>query len=171
MIIIQTQDGGTVGEGLSKILARIVKKLEQDSGHISTDVMTKSVKNWVQNRYPNSKHWSPSKVKKGNSIGVVGQTNIDIPGASRAYADITIRPTRARALTIPIHQRAYGKKVDDFNGLFKPKGKNILAVNEGGQLVAMFALAQSAFQRRDPYLLPTDEHLASGIFRAIKPIL
>lgn len=55
--------------------------------------------------------------------------------------------------------------------MFKPKGKNILAVNEGGQLVAMFALAQSAFQRRDPYLLPTDEHLASGIFRAMQKIL
>ena len=171
MIRIETYDGGTVGEGLSKILARIVHRLEQDSGHISTDVMTNSVKNWVQNRYPNSEHWSPSKVKKGKSIGVVGETNIDIPGATRAYADITIRPKRARALTIPIHQRAYGKKVEDFKGLFKPKGKNILAVNEGGQLTAMFALAQSAFQRRDPYLLPTDDHLASGIFRAITTIL
>lgn len=171
MIRIETQDGGTVGEGLSKMLARIVGKLEQEAGHISTDVMTKSVKNWVQNRYPSSKHWSPSNVTKGNSMGVVGETNIDIPGAARAYTDITIRPISARALTIPIHQSAYGKKVQDFNDLFKPKGKNYLARIENGSLVAMFDLCSQAFQRRDPYLLPTDEHLASGIFRAIRTIL
>ena len=70
-------------------------------------------------------------------------------------------------MTIPIHQSAYGKKVSDFNDLFKPKGKNILARNENGQLVAMFALAESAFQKKDQSLMPTDENLAGGIFRAL----
>ena len=107
--------------------------------------MTKSVKNWVQQRYPGSKHYDPSKVNQGDSSGVIGTVNVDIPGISRAYHDVTIRPIRARALTIPIHQSAYGKKSADFNDLFKPKGKNILARNVNGQLVAMFALAKSAF--------------------------
>ena len=129
--------------------------------------MTNSVKNWVQQRYPNSKHWDTNKVTNGKSIGLTGTTNIDIEGAGRAYHDVTIRPVKARHLTIPIHQSAYGKKVSDFNDLFKPKGKNILARNENGQLVAMFALAKSAFQKKDPSLMPPDEHLANGIFRAL----
>ena len=129
--------------------------------------MTKSVKNWVQQRYPNSQHWDPNKVTKGDSVGVIGTTNVDIPGAGRAYHDVVIKPVRARHLTIPIHQIAYGKKVSDFNDLFKPKGKNILARNVNGNLVAMFALATSAFQKKDSSLMPPDEHLAGGIFRAI----
>ena len=70
-------------------------------------------------------------------------------------------------MTIPIHQSAYGKKVSDFNDLFKPKGKNILARNVNGNLVAMFALAKSAFQKQDSSLMPTDDNLASGIFKAL----
>ena len=107
--------------------------------------MTNAVKNWVQQRYPGSKHYDQSKVNQGDSLGIIGTVNVDIPGISRAYQDVTIRPIRARALTIPIHQSAYGKKAADFNDLFKPKGKNILARNVGGTLVAMFALSQSAF--------------------------
>ena len=129
--------------------------------------MTKSVKNWVQQRYPGSKHYDQSKVNQGDSLGIIGTVNVDIPGISRAYHDVTIRPIRARALTIPIHQSAYGKKAADFNDLFKPKGKNILARNVNGQLVAMFALAKSAFQKQDSSLMPTDENLANGIFRAL----
>ena len=129
--------------------------------------MTKAVKNWVQQRYQNSQHWDPNKVTQGDSLGVIGTTNVDIPGAGRAYHDVVIKPVRARHLTIPIHQIAYGKKVSDFNDLFKPKGKNILARNVNGNLVAMFALAKSAFQKQDSSLMPTDDNLASGIFKAL----
>ena len=48
-------------------------------------------------------------------------------------------------LTIPMHSDAFHHSARDFNDLFKPKGKNILARNVNGQLVAMFALAKSAF--------------------------
>ena len=70
-------------------------------------------------------------------------------------------------LTIPMHSDAFHHSVRDFNDLFKPKGKNILARNVNGQLVAMFALAKSAFQKQDSSLMPTDENLASGIFKAL----
>ena len=129
--------------------------------------MTNSVKNWVQQRYPNSKHWDPNKVTSDKGVGLEGITNIDIEGASRAYHDINIRPVRAKMLTIPMHSDAFHHSARDFNDLFKPKGKNILARNVNGQLVAMFALAKSAFQKKDSSLMPTDENLASGIFRAL----
>ena len=166
-ILIQTTDNKPIEQGISAILKRVVDQLNRDSGKIASESMTKSVKNWVQQRYPNSQHWDPNKVTKGDSLGVIGTTNVDIPGARRAYHDVVIKPVRARHLTIPIHQIAYGKKVSDFNDLFKPKGKNILARNVNGELVAMFALATSAFQKKDSSLMPPDEHLAGGIFRAL----
>ena len=129
--------------------------------------MTNSVKSWVQKRYPNSKHWDPNKVTSDKGVGLEGITNVDIPGASRAYYDINIRPVRAKMLTIPMHSDAFHHSVRDFNDLFKPKGKNILARNVDGNLVAMFALAKSAFQKQDSSLMPTDENLVSGIFRAL----
>lgn len=166
-IIIQTNDNRPVEQGISAILKRVADQLNRDSGKVASQTMTKSVKNWVQQRYPGSKHWDPNKVQQGDSLGVIGTVNVNIPGAGRAYHDVTIRPVRARALTIPIHQSAYGKKASDFPDLFKPKGKNILARNVNGELVAMFALAQSAFQKKDSSLMPPDEHLAGGVFRAL----
>ena len=94
--------------------------------------MTNSVKNWVQQRYPNSKHWDPNKVTSDKGVGLEGITNVDIPGASRAYHDINIRPVRAKMLTIPMHSDAFHHSARDFNDLFKPKGKNILARNVNG---------------------------------------
>ena len=132
-----------------------------------SDSMPSTIKEHISKRYPGSKHWDPNKVKNGSSSKLNGETIVDIESAGRAYHDVTIRPIHAKNLTIPIHQSAYGKKVSDFNDLFKPKGKNILARNVNGQLVAMFALAKSAFQKKDSSLMPTDENLASGIFRAL----
>ena len=166
-IRIQTQSGQPIEYGILAVLRRVVDKLNRESGKTAAESMTKSVKNWVQQRYPGSQHWDPNKVQQGDSQGAIGNVNVNIPGAGRAYHDVIIRPVRARHLTIPIHQSAYGKKVSDFNDLFKPKGKNILARNVNGQLVAMFALAESAFQKKDPSLMPTDDNLASGIFRAL----
>lgn len=166
-IRIQTQSGQPIEYGLKSILNRIVDNISRNFSGIASDTMTNSVKNWVQQRYPNSKHWDPNKVTSDKGVGLEGITNVDIPGASRAYHDINIRPVRAKMLTIPMHSDAFHHSARDFNDLFKPKGKNILARNVNGELVAMFALAKSAFQKKDSSLMPTDENLASGIFRAL----
>ena len=149
------------------MLRRVVNTLNKESGKVMSDSMTSTVKEHISKRYPGSKHWDPNKVNNGSSSKLNGETIVDIESAGRAYHDVTIRPTHAMHLTIPIHQSAYGKKVSDFNDLFKPKGKNILARNVNGQLVAMFALAKSAFQKQDSSLMPTDDNLAGGIFRAL----
>ena len=166
-IRIQTQSGQPIEYGLKSIFNRILDNISRDFSGIASDTMTNSVKNWIQQRYPNSKHWDPNKVTSDKGVGLEGITNVDIPGASRAYHDINIRPVRAKMLTIPMHSDAFHHSARDFNDLFKPKGKNILARNVNGQLVAMFALAKSAFQKKDSSLMPTDENLASGIFRAL----
>lgn len=167
MIVLRTTDNRTIEEGISDILKRVVAKLKNDFGKTASESMTDNVKQHLQQRFPASKHFDPNKVSLGDYSKDVGVTNVDIPGAGRAYHDVTIKPVSARHLTIPIHQSAYGKKAADFNDLFKPKGKNILARNVNGNLVAMFALAKSAFQKKDPTIMPSDENLASSIFTAL----
>ena len=166
-IRIQTQSGQPIEYGLKSIFTRIINDISRDFSSTASTTMTSSVKSWVQKRYPNSNHWDPNKVNSERGVGLIGITNVDIPGANRAYNDINIRPVKAKMLTIPMHSDAFHHSARDFNDLFKPKGKNILARNVNGQLVAMFALAKSAFQKKDSSLMPTDDNLASGIFRAL----
>ena len=166
-IRIQTQSGQPIEYGLKSIFNRILDNISRDFNGIASDTMTSSVKSRIQIRYPNSKHWDPNKVNSDKGVGLEGITNVDIPGAGRAYHDVIIRPVKAKMLTIPIHSDAFHHSARDFNDLFKPKGKNILARNVNGNLVAMFALAKSAFQKQDSSLMPTDDNLASGIFRAL----
>ena len=166
-IRIQTESGQPIEYGLKSIFTRIINNISRNFSSTASTTMTSSVKSWVQKRYPNSNHWDPNKVNSERGVGLIGITNVDIPGANRAYNDINIRPVKAKMLTIPMHSDAFHHSVRDFNDLFKPKGKNILARSVNGQLVAMFALAKSAFQKKDSSLMPTDDNLASGIFRAI----
>lgn len=166
-IRIQTQSGQPIEYGLKSIFNRILDNISRDFNGTASDTMTNSVKSWIHKRYPNSKHWDTNKVNSDKGVGLEGITNVDIPGAGRAYHDVIIRPVRAKMLTIPIHSDAFHHSARDFNDLFKPKGKNILARNVNGNLVAMFALAKQAFQKQDSSLMPTDDNLASGIFRAL----
>ena len=166
-IRIQTQSGQPIEYGLKSIFTRIINDISRDFSSTASTTMTSSVKSWVQKRYPNSNHWDPNKVNSERGVGLIGITNVDIPGANRAYNDINIRPVKAKMLTIPMHSDAFHHSARDFNDLFKPKGKNILARNVNSQLVAMFALAKSAFQKKDSSLMPTDDNLAGGIFRAL----
>lgn len=124
----------------------------------------------VESRYPNSKHWDPEKIQPSSrGIGV----EIDIPGAGRAWHDVTIKPVKGSWLAIPLLALAKGTSPRDQEGLFRPwrsggGGKmNVLAKKtSGGALVFMYALAKKAFQKQDPSLLPTEEQTMNTIFEA-----
>lgn len=47
-----------------------------------------------------------------------------MPGVTRAYHDLDIRPKFRRALTIPMHREAYGKRASSFDNTFVLKKKN-----------------------------------------------
>lgn len=136
-------------------------------GPAVSDELSKEAKSHVSKRYPGSRHWSPSKISQGVSSSsqdsARGQALVDIAGAVRAYGDMTIRPRKASMLAIPISDEAKGKSPRDFDGLFRPKGRNVLLMKKGGELAAMFALSEQAFQKQDATLLPTDEAFAEKI--------
>lgn len=66
----------------------------------------------------------------GDSLGVLGQVDIDIPGVTRAYHDIDIRPRYKKHLAIPMHENAFlGKpaEVPDLLFIKKKDGSAFLA--------------------------------------------
>lgn len=171
MLKLTTQSGLPLVEALKRIFNEVKLRLDRNSGRLISNSLAKTTKQHISNKYPNSKHYSPSKVKTAGYSGSEGTVDVDIPGITRAFHNLNITPKKAQYLTIPIHSSAYGKKATDFNDLFKPKGKNILAKNENGQLVAMFALAKKAFQHQDRTLLPSDETYCGNIMKALTPMI
>ena len=144
-----------------------LNNVQASFGGLISKVLEDETRRHVSERYPGSEHWDPDKVSASASEST-GQTSrgsveIDVAGASRAYHDVTIRPKNAECLAIPIHSTAKGKSPRDFDDLFKPKGKNVLMRRQDTGIVAMFALAEQAFQKRDATLLPTDERYAETI--------
>lgn len=59
-----------------------------------------------------------------NSQETYGSVEIDVPGVTRAYHDMDIRPRFRRALTIPIHRLSYGKRASSFDDTFMLKKKD-----------------------------------------------
>ncbi len=86
-------------------------------------------------------------------------------GASLKQYGGTVRPKRAKALTIPIAPEAKGKTAYEMNTpsqpLFRPKGTSFLArANKDGTLKPLFALVAKADQQPDPWF-PSNARLAA----------
>jgi hypothetical protein len=177
-IRITDRDGRGPAEAARERLAGILGRLRQ-CGRPIQDGLLWSVRNHFESVYPGSSHYDPDKVQpldRRDGETPEGSVEIDVPGVTRAYRDLTIRPKFRRALTIPMHRDAYGKKASDFADLFpvrkKASGKSYLARKApGGGLAFMFALVDKVFQRRDSRLMPTDESLAASVFGRIQAYL
>lgn len=88
-------------------------------------------------------------------------------GLAQKVTGGTIRPTNARALTIPLVPEAHGRRVSDYvaeiGDLFRPKGKNYLAETlQGGGIRAVYSLRQSVTQEPFPDALPTDKWISDS---------
>ena len=101
---------------------------------------------------------------------------VSIPGIARAYRDITIRPKRAKSLTIPIHAWAYGRTVrevrDSGMPVFEIKGFDVLATASGGELINLYLLRKVVHQPRRRSLMPTTKRLkqafGDGVLMAVE---
>lgn len=133
-------------ERLRVILLRL-----RNSGRLVQDGLLHTVRNHFRTIYPDSKHYDPDKVQPleiHNGANPSASVEIDVPGITRAYHDMLIKPRFKRALTIPMHRAAYGKKAADFDNTFIVKKKNgnaFIAQKQGSQLVFLFRLARQVF--------------------------
>lgn len=103
------------------------------------------------------------------------EVRIPIPGLSRAWGDVTIRPGPGkRALTLPRAALAYGRTVAEVRALgwkvFRPKGTNWLMGTQGDDkatLTLLYTLVGGVVQRRDPSLLPSQGEIAATGWQAV----
>lgn len=108
---------------------------------------------------------------QGNEI------TITKPGIRRALGPITLKPRRAKALTLPLSALAYGKRIADLRHtlnkpIFRPKGTRILAFREDdGSLRPLYALAAKASLPQDPSLLPPQETVHQALQDALESYL
>lgn len=164
MIQLATQTGTAIEAGISAFFRRVQAHLNQKSGKVIATALSDTIRSHFTFQFPGSSHYNPRKVNPSNESKLnEGVAEVAVPGASRAYHDIDIRPKTKQALTIPMHREAYGKKASDFKELFVVKnndGKAFLAKNNGGNLTMMFFLAKHVHQRKDSNIMPSDNQLA-----------
>lgn len=169
-------DGQDPIEVARERLARLLERLRRCSRPIQ-DGLLWSVRNHFKTIYPGSKHYDPEKVQpleKRDGGAPTGSVEIDVPGVTRAYRNLVIRPRFRKYLAIPIHRSSYAKSPKDFGDLIfikKKDGGKLLAQKTPGGLAFLFALKERVFQRRNPGLMPSDKVLADNVFARIKAYL
>jgi len=86
-------------------------------------------------------------------------------GFARAFRSVRIAPRTAKALAIPIHAAAYGKRASelwDRLSLFIPKGKRVICATIGGVVTPFYILVGSVTQKQDRSLLPSDDEFTKA---------
>lgn len=115
--------------------------------------------------------WSQVRGAVGNPELVNGGAEVTIADARFAIKVFggTIVPREAKALAIPVHALAYGRRPAVFEDeeqvdLFRPHGKRVLMAELGaqGQAVTIYVLAKSATVPADPKALPAPGVLESA---------
>ena len=158
------KDGLSLTEEIQNVLKRFTSLLgsSEEISNGLKDVTT----SYLLERQPTQTHWKFSKVvSKGSTMPNPGSIEINIPGASRAFHDLDIRPVEASVLTIPVNKEAEGKRAREFNDLFffKTKnGKSFLGKVVNGSLTSFFLLVKHVHQKQDRTLLPSDDKWCSG---------
>lgn len=121
----------------------------------------------------NSLHY---EVRSGGDTLEAGSTE---PHAAMQHTGGTIRPKRAKALTVPIADEAYGRRARDFPDIFRipaapgeeAQDLGILAVERGDEIVPLFALRTSVRLPARPWLIvePDDwDYLAESMTRHLE---
>lgn len=120
---------------------------------------------------------------RAEQAGRQAVVTVPIPGITRAFGDLHIKPQNAKALTIPINAVSYGMRAPELEdrgwSLFtmsakQGPGAGILFGRKAGQAstVALYLLRDSADIPQDRELMPSDdemgEALAYGVTSAIE---
>lgn len=94
------------------------------------------------------------------------------------YRGGTVVPVNRRALTIPIHAAAHGRRASEFPGIFRvnPEGGSpdaLLADKpvEGGPLRFLYVLKKSVTLQADPSVLPSEAGIRRDAVAAVERFL
>lgn len=99
---------------------------------------------------------------------VYGVVEVAIPGITRAFRDLMIRPTRAKSLTIPARGISYGRTAGEMEALgwrlfSRRKGdRAYLFGRRDKETRVLFYLVKRVTVRQDRALLPTDKDISDA---------
>ena len=112
-----------------------------------------------------------------------GEVVIPSPGFGRAFHDVEIRPTHGAALTLPISEFSYGRRVKEMTAMgwriFRPKcnqskdidGSTLWGGLKGDQPIPLYILKKRVRQRQDRTLLPSDAAISTTASRAMISVI
>lgn len=112
-IAIVDQGGATPRQAVHALLERVVAKLRSQSGRQMQLGIAAVIRRHFASKYPGSRHYAPKNVKLGQASGATGEVVVDVPGVTRAYHDVLIKPKTAKKLKIPLHRQAFGAPEED----------------------------------------------------------
>jgi hypothetical protein len=92
------------------------------------------------------------------------QLDIRIKGIQRNFRPLVIVPKHSKYLTIPVSKVSFQKSARQFSGLFKPKGKNVLARKKGKSLEILYALTRQAYQPMTRGMLPDERQILNRAY-------
>lgn len=99
---------------------------------------------------------------------VYGVVEVPIPGITRAFRDLMIRPTRAKSLTIPARGISYGRTAAEMEALgwrlfSRSKGdRAYLFGHRDKETRVLFYLVKRVTVRQDRSLLPADKDISDA---------
>ena len=108
-----------------------------------------------------------------------GEVVIPSPGFGRAFHDVEIVPTHGAALTLPVSEFSYGRRVKEMTSLgwiiFRPKrdkdndidGSTLFGARKGEEPIPLYILKKRVKQRQDRSLLPSDVQIYMTASRAM----
>lgn len=117
-------DGRSASSAAKDRLHSILSGKLSNAGKPIQAALLTTTRNHFTTIYPGSQHYSPSKVQPKDASKDTASIDIDVPGVTRAYHSLDIKPKFRKNLTIPVHSAAYGKKAADFSNLFPVTNKN-----------------------------------------------
>ncbi len=183
MVTIKLKEGD-IGPWLMRFAERVSpRNLTRVASDRTFELIRRHLRSDVANRHKTANrlnatptgHWAnPTGYTHLAEQGNAAEITISRPGIARAVRDVTIRPKRGRAITIPMHALAYGRRPAEFEqntgkALFRPKGSRILATTDkSGKITPMYLLSGAAFQKQDPTLLPGDDTVTRALHDALK---
>lgn len=156
--------------GCARELENIVTKLPGNFKTAGSNAILGLVRKHVNNKYPGSKHWSPSKIVLGQASSGEAAVDINVAGASRAWHDVEIRPKRAKMLAIPF-RRGVVLKDEKNTFVMQAGGKAFIAKNDMSGLTFLAVLKNHVHQRKDSSLMPTDKQIADAAWNATTKLI
>ena len=175
-IVLTDSNGNSPKSAVEQKLSTVLQRL-RNTGKLIQNGLLWTTRNHFTTIYPGSTHYNPDKVQPAalqNGQNPSATVDVDVPGVTRAYHDLDIRPRFRRALTIPMHREAYGRRASSFDNTFvlkKKNGSRFIVQKNGSALVFLYVLKDRVFQRQDQRLMPSDQTYCTNICSRIKAYL